>query len=32
MTKKYLGFALIFMGNVRVKFGAYSEGVLAIGR
>jgi hypothetical protein len=29
--KKYLGFALIFMGKIRVNFGANSEGVLAVG-
>jgi hypothetical protein len=29
--KKYLGFALIFMGNMRVNFGANLEGVLAVG-
>jgi hypothetical protein len=28
---KYLGFALIFMSNVRVNFGANSEGVLVVG-
>ena len=29
--KKYLGFALIFIGNMKVNFGANSEGVLLVG-
>ena len=29
--KKYLGFALIFMGNVSVNFGANAEGVFGVG-
>jgi hypothetical protein len=28
--KKYLGFALIFMGDMRVNFGANEEGVFGI--
>jgi hypothetical protein len=29
--KKYLGFALTFIGNVRVNFAANSEDVLVVG-